>query len=469
MSSREPEIGLIVARYKLDRVLGEGGMGSVWAATHTVTRKPAALKFIKQSVASDPSMLRRFMREARAASAVRHPNVVQIHDILEVEEGVPVMVMDLLEGESLGEKLEREGRIELPELAQILRPVISAVGTAHAAGIVHRDLKPDNIFLARLGDGSVVPKVLDFGIAKLSAVHGAAEKTADLTTTGTMLGTPCYMAPEQAFGEKDVDHLADVWAMGIIIYECLAGRRPVDGSNFGQVLKVIMTGAIVPLAEVAPELPADVTHLVTRMLTSDRARRSQDLLEAFEVLGRHADDSVPSVAFARPAPRLIASPSEGGAGGTDPFAQTELASSATIRRSRASIRWGLSAGIGAALASLAVGATYLARREPVAVPSSPAPGSIVAAVDVAVIPPADSIPSPQVVAAPAASAAQTATAAPKSSAAPAPASATAANKGRPGRKEAGDPSPRPPPTAGAAPSAAPDATRIHGVVVKAPF
>ena len=144
--------------------------------------------------------------------------------------------------------------------------MISAVGTAHAAGIVHRDLKPDNIFLVPLPNGKVEPKVLDFGIAKFSTTNPTTEQTANLTNTGAMLGTPCYMAPEQAFGEKDVNHLADIWALGIIIYECLAGARPVDGSNFGQVLKVIMTGAIVPLERVAPGLRRTFHRLVAHLL-----------------------------------------------------------------------------------------------------------------------------------------------------------------------------------------------------------
>jgi len=277
--------GLVVAdRYRLERKLGEGGMGSVWAATHTLTRGSVALKFLKPEALSNQAAVRRFMREARAAAAVNHPNVIQVHDVFQMEDGAPVMVMDLLHGESLGEKLAREGRIALTELARIMVPVVSAVGSAHAAGIVHRDLKPDNIFLARSPEGALVPKVLDFGIAKLNALTPEATQSAELTRTGALLGTPYYMSPEQVFGEKDVDARSDVWAVGVILYEALTGQRPIDGDNLGQLLKVITLGQIRPIESVSPELPADVCGLVSHMLVTDREQRLPGLHRAFEVL-----------------------------------------------------------------------------------------------------------------------------------------------------------------------------------------
>jgi serine/threonine protein kinase len=277
---------IISQRYRLDRMLGEGGMGEVWAATHLITRKSVALKFLKHVDTQSPSVTRRFLREARAASAVRHPNVAQVHDVIQLEDGQPVMVMDLLVGESLGQRLTREGVLPLPELARILVPVLSAVGTAHAVGIVHRDLKPDNIFLHQ-GPQGIEPKVLDFGIAKLTALEGEAAQTGNLTRTGAMLGTPYYMSPEQVFGEKDIDQRADIWSLGVILYECSSGVRPVDGENIGQLFKVITTGHIAPLERVAPHVPQDVTALVNRMLATERARRPWDLREVYETLRRY--------------------------------------------------------------------------------------------------------------------------------------------------------------------------------------
>ncbi len=287
-------------------------MGAVWRARHRITKKHVALKLLKQAGAANDKVLKRFLREARAVSAVQHPNVVQVHDVIQLEDGSPVMVMDLLEGEDLAHKLDRVGRLELDELSRLLVPVVSAVGCAHAAGIVHRDLKPDNIMLHRQADGSVVPKVLDFGIAKLSASEGDAASTANLTQTGAVMGTAYYMPPEQVFGEKDIDQRADVWAMGVIIYECLAGRKPIEGENFGQIFKAIAMGSIQPLQEVAPWLPEDVCELVGRMLVSDRAERCADLREAYEVLRRHTEAEARSFgAFAR-APESAAAQSVDG-------------------------------------------------------------------------------------------------------------------------------------------------------------
>ena len=280
---------VIAGRYRLDRLLGEGGMGAVWEATHTITRKRTALKFVKGSAEAKPELRRRFMREARAAALVEHPNVITVRDVFELEDATPVMVMDLLEGETLARRLTRERTLSIADAADILLPVVSAVGAAHAMGIVHRDLKPENIFLVRDADPTATVKVLDFGIAKLTAPDA---ETGGATTTGAMLGTPYYMAPEQCFGES-VDHRADVWAIGVILYEVLSGGRPVEGDNPGQIFKRLMSDAIPPLSSVAPDVPDDLAALVGRMLAKDRADRPADLREVEEVLARHARLEVP--------------------------------------------------------------------------------------------------------------------------------------------------------------------------------
>ncbi|MGK3967947.1 serine/threonine-protein kinase [Sorangium sp. So ce118] len=310
---------LVASRYRVDRQLAEGGMGVIWAATHLASGERVALKMLRPGATEDASIRRRLLREARAAAAVDHPNVPCIHDVLELDDATPVLVMDLLEGESLRDKLLREARIPLPELSRILLPVISAVGTAHALGIVHRDLKPDNIFLltpeaatarslappgsgprAALVEerGAAAPgaqgdevsrvRVLDFGIAKLTARHGQTAWTSGRTGTGEMLGTPYYMSPEQILGEHDVDHRADIWSLGVILYECLTSVRPTEAENMGKVLKRILTGAIRPIGEIAPALPADVAAMIDRMLCPDRAQRPADLQEVGALLGPYA-------------------------------------------------------------------------------------------------------------------------------------------------------------------------------------
>jgi serine/threonine-protein kinase len=320
---------VIAERYRLERLLGEGGMGAVWSAVHLVTRKPVALKFIKADGAKSPQARRRFLREARAASAVRHPNVVQVHDILELGDGSPVMVMDLLEGETLAERLARESQLSLGDTARILVPVISAVGTAHSAGVVHRDLKPDNIFLARAPKesttGSLDVKVLDFGIAKFTSAELEAQTAGGLTQTGAMLGTPYYMSPEQAFGEHDIDHRADVWALAIIIYECLVGRRPIEGDNVGQIIKVIVTRGMVALDVAMPSLPRDVTDLVARMLVQKRDDRLGDLREAAAILRKYTDVAYASFEGPKPVIDPVSSKKLIESGETieaDPFART---------------------------------------------------------------------------------------------------------------------------------------------------
>jgi eukaryotic-like serine/threonine-protein kinase len=298
---------VIARRYRLEHQLGEGGMGAVWAATHLLTRRKLAMKFIRGPVHLKPELRRRFLREARAASAVNHANVVQIHDVFELDDDTPVMVMDLLEGETLARRLARDRQLSVEETARLLLPVVSAVGTAHTRGIVHRDLKPENVFLERTEDGEQIVKVLDFGIAKLT--FGAADPDEGLVTgTGTALGTPCYMAPEQCFGEKDVDHRADTWAIGVMLYELLAGCRPIEGDAVGQIVKSMMTSSITPLEVLAPGIPSDLAALVKSMLARERDKRPDDLREVHEVLARHC--TVKVRAFGAPAslaPSVLAS------------------------------------------------------------------------------------------------------------------------------------------------------------------
>jgi eukaryotic-like serine/threonine-protein kinase len=288
------EGSLIAGRYRLEHPLGEGGMGTVWAATHTVTRRSVAMKFLKDSMRHRKDLRERFLREAAAASALKHPNVVEIIDVFDFAEGCPVMVMELLRGETLGAKLLRDERLSMDETAALMLPVVSAVGAAHALGIVHRDLKPDNLFLLE-GGGEPSIKVLDFGIAKLSAERYLQEGPSPLLTeSGSMLGTPCYMAPEQASGESPVDHRADIWSLGVIFYECLSGVRPIEGENLPQVVARLMSAGIMPLERIAPELPAEITGLVTQMLSRELARRPASLLEVSRSLSRFTNVRAPA-------------------------------------------------------------------------------------------------------------------------------------------------------------------------------
>jgi serine/threonine-protein kinase len=296
---------IVAKRYRLDQELGRGGMGVVWAATHVVTRRRVAIKFLRAPAELRTDHRRRFLREARAASAVDHPNVVSVIDVFELDDETPVIIMELLIGETLRQRLTRIGQMPLGHAAAMTLQVASAVSRAHALGIVHRDLKPENIFLVPAGAGTVV-KVLDFGIAKLMARDADDAESESITGAGSMLGTPSYMAPEQVLGEKNIDHRADIWALGVILYECLAGVRPLRGSGVGQVVMSLATEGVAPLDKAQPDLPPEMTDLVMSMLERQRERRPQDLQSVQEVLSRFAGDWGPPLTPTVMSPRYLA-------------------------------------------------------------------------------------------------------------------------------------------------------------------
>jgi hypothetical protein len=241
-------------RYRIERVLGSGGMGIVFAAKHTSTERSAALKWLttrdrSRSPAERDAAVRRFRRETRAVGRIRHPNVVQVYDAGS-DPRTPYLVMEKLDGENLRTRLSR-GRLSWDEAIAILVPAMRGVLAAHDHGIVHRDLKPENIFLARQPDGSVVPKVLDFGLSGLRVPdHGEPS----VTRTGTLLGTPAYMALEQLRGGGSVDVRTDVYALGVILYETLSGLRPYEGTTAADFAALVATQRPPALEQLCPEL-----------------------------------------------------------------------------------------------------------------------------------------------------------------------------------------------------------------------
>lgn len=257
------------SRWELERVVGEGGMGVVWAARDLATGARAAVKLLKSP---SPELCRRFAREARVAAAIGHPNVLEVRAVIPMPDGAPALVMDLLEGRSLAAVLAERGTLPPSELCAVLVPLVGAVRAAHARGVVHRDLKPQNVFLASDAPGAEpVVMLLDFGLAKVVAVDDeAAEK---LTRSGAVVGTPHYMAPEQLFGESGVDGRADVWSIGAIAYEALSGNKALEGKTYAQIVRSATRGGPRPLAEVAPGAPAALAQLVDAMLAVERDAR----------------------------------------------------------------------------------------------------------------------------------------------------------------------------------------------------
>jgi len=234
-AGREALVGTTVAggRYVLRGLLGHGGMGAVYEAEHVGLGKRCAIKFVDPEFATDERVVGRFAREARAMSAVESAHIVTIFDA-GTENGRPFLVMELLRGEDLGERLRRTRKVPLKDALHVVAQVLKGLARAHAAGIVHRDLKPDNVFLVK-GDDPLFAKIVDFGVSKIERPKDRTSPLA-LTGRGTVLGTPFYMCPEQAQALPDIDRRADLYSVGAILFECLTGRPPHTGETYEQVI-----------------------------------------------------------------------------------------------------------------------------------------------------------------------------------------------------------------------------------------
>jgi eukaryotic-like serine/threonine-protein kinase len=278
--------GHVVGRYAIVGAIGRGGMGDVYEAEHCVTRRRVALKIARQ-IGRDEWLRMRFLREAMAAAALDHPNVVDVLDAFEAAEG-PVMVMELLRGETLEDLMKRTRPLDLQTVASVMLPVARALHAAHRHGFVHRDLKPSNIFLAMMTDTGMVPKILDFGIVKLREGIDVAFGSSDQATqTGAIVGTPYYMAYEQAMGRRDIDHRADIWSLGVIIYQALAGRRPLSFRSFGEMYEAFATRHIEPIQALVPDLPEDVASVIDHMVQVHPTNRLSTVEPLAEVLKNH--------------------------------------------------------------------------------------------------------------------------------------------------------------------------------------
>jgi serine/threonine protein kinase len=258
---------IIAAKYRLTRVLGEGGMGSVWLAHNLALDADVAIKLIRRELAN-PETSARLLTEARAAARLGHPSIVRIFDFGQTEFHEPFIVMELLKGESLGEILDRQRRLSTVQAVQTILPVASALVAAHAKGIVHRDLKPENIVIVHDESGSSRPKVVDFGIAKLTSETLDEQRK----QVETVVGSPDYMSPEQARGEVDVDQRADVWAFAVVLYEMLAGRRPFEGPNYHALLTSIVEDEPPPLSD-HRQVDHELWKIIRRGLEKDRRQR----------------------------------------------------------------------------------------------------------------------------------------------------------------------------------------------------
>ncbi len=285
----------IGGRYQVRRVLGAGGMGVVYEARHNWTGRLVAVKVLSSERVRERGFNDRFAREARAAARVHHRNVVDVLDSgFDPDAGGFYIVQELLEGEDLRARLSREGRLAPDTAVELMVGVADGLTAVHEHQIVHRDVKPGNIFIARAPDGATTPKVIDFGVSKLLDEPASTD-----TTTGEVLGTPRYMAPEQLRGERDIDARADVWGAGAVLYEALAGRAPFEATNHNLLVFEVLSGAPVATIE---GIPSSLMAVVRRALERDRARRFGSMRELRDALiaWRHE----PSEAPARRLPRV---------------------------------------------------------------------------------------------------------------------------------------------------------------------
>jgi serine/threonine protein kinase len=277
----DPLVGSVLAeRYEIVRRIGEGGMGAVYEARHTVIGKRVAVKVLLEKFLEKPDLVARLLQEARLASSIGHENIVDVTDFGTTSDGRAFVVMEFLEGESLAQLVIRDAPLPVERSLRIARQVASALGAAHDKGIVHRDVKPENVYLVRRGEADYV-KVVDFGVSK--AVHTREEgpEWQRLTRTGMVLGTPLYMSPEQARGGEDIDARADIWAVGVLLYECLTGEVPFRAHNYLGVISQVLTEEAAPPSRLRPELgiPVGVEAVVMHALEKDRTRRYQRMAE----------------------------------------------------------------------------------------------------------------------------------------------------------------------------------------------
>jgi serine/threonine protein kinase len=291
-------VGTSVGRYRILAELSAGGMGEVYRAQHEVLGKEVAIKVLRPELTGDPQQVTRFLNEAKAASAIQHPGIIRIDDFGISDDGRHFIVMEILEGETLGARIKKRGKLDNEEATKLATGIAGALQAAHAKGIYHRDLKPENVFIVRDPDRGERPKILDFGIAKLTDVTGQ-------TQTGALIGTPLYMAPEQARSAAHVDHRADLYALGCILYEMVVGEPPFLAAGAGELIALHMFEAPTPPRERVPAIKPELQSVILRLLEKEPADRFQSAADVMSALAG-ASHAAPAKKTLRRTSALIA-------------------------------------------------------------------------------------------------------------------------------------------------------------------
>jgi serine/threonine-protein kinase len=371
-------------KYRLVRLLGKGGVGEVYEAIHELIGLRVAVKLIRFEYASNAELNQRFLQEARAAAAVGHPGIVQIHDVGRTPDTRTYLVMEYMEGEDLEKQLSRERRMQLDRTADVLCDVLDALGAAHAKAIIHRDMKPENVFLVPGRHGERVTKLLDFGIARLNDESQVANR---LTRPGSVMGTPYYMCPEQARGDQHVDEGVDIYAVGVMLYEMLTGQLPFSGNTYNEVLSKVLVQPFPSVRSIRPDVPEAIEQIIFKATARERSARFATALEFADALAPFRSQRVPEPAngaerrsptadtplpttsqASLPPPARPLEPDRPPATAAEPPAAAggpgEAAEPSTGRPSPAAARRrpALWAGVGLVLVALAVGAVVLVLR-----------------------------------------------------------------------------------------------------------
>jgi serine/threonine protein kinase len=276
-------LGTVIGSYRITKKLGEGGMGAVYLAEHSLIGRQAAIKVLLPQLSARQDIVNRFFNEARAATAIADGGIVQIFDFGYHTDGSAYIVMEYLDGEALDVRLTRLGRLHPVDALRIARQIASSLAAAHSKGIVHRDLKPENVFLVRDQEvaGGERVKILDFGIAKLTDDHPGKIKT----HTGALMGTPVYMSPEQCRGAGDLDHRSDIYALGCVLYHLLVGRPPFDGEGIGEIIAMHLRETAVPASTKVPGIPPEVDGILAHCLAKSPDERFQNMTDVANAIG----------------------------------------------------------------------------------------------------------------------------------------------------------------------------------------
>ncbi|MET0795024.1 MAG: protein kinase [Polyangiaceae bacterium] len=280
---------ILAGKYRVERVLGSGGMGFVVAAWHLELEQRVAMKFLHPLALERADTAERFRREARSAAKIRSEHVARVIDVGIMEGGVPYMVMEYLEGHDLSDEMGRVGMLPIEDAIDYVLQAIEALAEAHTAGIVHRDLKPANLFIATRADGSRIVKVLDFGISK--SLLGASVAELSLTRTSVLIGSPLYMSPEQMRSAKDVDTRTDIWSLGVIMYEMITGQPPYTGDSIPALCASLLSDTPIAMRAIRPEVPHELEDIINRCLAKDRQHRFSTVGELARALAQFGSAS----------------------------------------------------------------------------------------------------------------------------------------------------------------------------------